>query len=589
MIAFATVVAGAFGAVPVPTGVFSLSRAGVPADDAVFLNPDVAGVSLRQSWIKIEAVQGQYDWSYFDGEIARAKSAGKKVLLRVMAGGINTPSWVFSAGVQTFTFVNSNPDDTTYGYKMTIPVFWDPILLAKRKNLIVAMGAHFANNPTVVLVSSSGANSITDDWNVPQTDADIKNWKAIGYTSAKLTTACQQEVDATMAAFPTQTVLMAVSQNGLLDATPDTVARAVVSYARGKYGARFVLQKNNLAAVTKDPMLTPPPQLGPWRIMADNVPQGAGQMLWYVTGDSTGRMNGNGLPFDPATTLRRAVQIGLYHRLNYEEIYEQDIVNPDLASVVHYAASNLTVPPGITATAVWSLNGSAYVSGTAAPTLPSGWLLRGIADFDGDGQLDYAIYNPTTQQTAIWYVKGTTFVSAANGPVITSGYELVACADFNKDGKPDFVLWNKITRQTMIWLMNNALLVRSDKGPTLPTGFKIACAVDFNGDGFPDYVLCNVNTYQTSFWYMNGTAFLSSAAGPKLDGPLLGAADFNGDKKPDFIVLNKATWETSIRYMNGVVVTGKIVGPTLPRQSVFAGALDFDANGKVDYVIADTF
>jgi len=97
----------------------------------------------------------------------------------------------------------------------------------------------------------------------------------------------------------------------------------------------------------------------------------------------------------------------------------------------------------------------------------------GAADFDGDGNLDYALFNPSTRQSAIWYLSGVTFVGGAFGPTIASGYQLTGAADFNRDGSPDYVLYNGGTRQTAIWYLNNNVFVSGAYGPTLPAGWSL--------------------------------------------------------------------------------------------------------------------
>lgn len=72
-----------------------------------------------------------------DSEVARAAAAGKIVLLR-----INThfakPEWVTNAVAQAGgTFFTFDKD----GVPTTIPVFWDPTFLAKKKAMIAALGA----------------------------------------------------------------------------------------------------------------------------------------------------------------------------------------------------------------------------------------------------------------------------------------------------------------------------------------------------------------------------------------------------------------------------------------------------------------
>jgi hypothetical protein len=96
-----------------------------------------------------------------------------------------------------------------------------------------------------------------------------------------------------------------------------------------------------------------------------------------------------------------------------------------------------------------------------------------VADFDGNGLLDYLLFNASTRQSAIWYLSGPNFVSGAFGPAIASGYQLTGTADFNGDGKPDYVLYNASTRQTAIWYMDNNVFTGGAFGPTLPAGWNL--------------------------------------------------------------------------------------------------------------------
>ena len=120
--------------------------------------------------------------------MAKAAAAGKKVMLRIGTQS-GKPAWVTTAienaGGLFFTF-----DDD--GVSTTIPVFWDPTFLAKKKAMITAVGAHFTNNPTVKIVAASFANATSEDWNVPHTTQDIVNWFAAGYTTDKLFDAGRQ-------------------------------------------------------------------------------------------------------------------------------------------------------------------------------------------------------------------------------------------------------------------------------------------------------------------------------------------------------------------------------------------------------------
>jgi Beta-galactosidase len=327
-------------AAELPSGVFSLTPPSKAVNSAVLTNPLVSGVSIRGKWQDVEQSEGVYNWSYFDTQIARVGNAGKKILLRITSGGENTPQWVFNAGVQTFSFVDINRYSSTYGQTVTIPVFWDSVFLQKKKKFITAMGQHFAANPHMVLVAVSCANATTDDWNVPSQKTDVQNWQAIGYTADKLVNACKKIIDATMTAFPSQVVLLSVNRSANhLDPDPDYVPRNVVEYAKATYPSRVIVQKNSLSANTPDPSLIS--VLGGWQIIYDNQPDVAGQMLWYVTNDSSCRMNSGVKPCDPVTMLQGAVRIGAEYGMSYQEIYQQDILNPDLEGVISYAADVL--------------------------------------------------------------------------------------------------------------------------------------------------------------------------------------------------------------------------------------------------------
>ena len=98
----------------------------------------------------------------------RLPPSGKGILLRINTQA-GKPAWVTAAieeaGGIFFTF-----DDD--GVPTTIPVFWDPTFLAKKKAMITALGAHFTNNPTVQIVVASFANATSEDWTVPHTAPD---------------------------------------------------------------------------------------------------------------------------------------------------------------------------------------------------------------------------------------------------------------------------------------------------------------------------------------------------------------------------------------------------------------------------------
>ena len=280
-----------------------------------------------------------------DSELAKAEAHGKKVVFTIVSGGVNVPDWLLTdyPDIQTFSFIDPNPYHSTYGQELTIPVFWDPIFLAKKIALIQAAGAHFASHSSIVVVGCAFANSTTEDWNIPDSPEDIANWQAAGYTTDLMVNAGQAIIDATMAAFPNQNVTMGIARvTGDLDPTVDYLSETVVDYATTTYG-RFITAKYSLAATTHDPAIDTS-SLDNWQIFFDQCPNVATQMLWRVNGDNTYRMNG-GVPGNPATILLNAITIGTHYGTQYQEIYEADLEDPTLSSVIDTANTLLTATP----------------------------------------------------------------------------------------------------------------------------------------------------------------------------------------------------------------------------------------------------
>jgi len=312
----------------VPRGVFDIANLGAPVPDIVLLNPDVDGISLRQFWSAIEPTEGVFDFSYLDSTIANCASHGKQVLVRIgtMSG---RPAWVDDAvrqnGGEFFTFSDN-------GVPTTIPVFWDPTFLAKKKALIAALGAHFTNNHTVSIVVVSFANATSEDWNVPHTPDLIPQWLSLGYSSALMVDAGAQLIGATLDAFPNQHATLAEGGDGnTLDPDETYVARTAITAARLMYPNRLIVQRNALSTCIP---LPPGDEFSVWNLLWISQPDVAGQMLFQCFNDPNYTVN-CGVPIDPALALMAAVDRGILYGMNYIEVYQTDARN--LPTAITYA------------------------------------------------------------------------------------------------------------------------------------------------------------------------------------------------------------------------------------------------------------
>jgi uncharacterized repeat protein (TIGR01451 family) len=380
------ILATLIGALPAfcdtPRGVFCLLPAGQGdgKDPAIYSDPSVDGVSVRQKWYELEPSEGVFDFTFLDAVSSMARASGKKVLLRIgtsggsAAKGGSTPNWVFDA-------INAEPLPTSQkfftwndnGTQRTIPVFWDPVYLAKKKALIRALGAHLANNPAIKIVAASFANASSEDWAVPHTSADVSNWLAAGYTTYKMLDAGRQIIDTTMIAFPYQYVSLAVGGNGHtgginLDPNENYLARSAVLAARASWSGRLIVQKNTLATY-----IAPAPGTNTlYELLWDSAPDVGAQMLWYCYGDNGYRVNG-GVAIDSSKALTKSVDVGLGYGVKFVEIYRTDITHlPAATKYAHdalmAAAPSPTPSPSPTPTPTATPKPSATPSPTATPS-----------------------------------------------------------------------------------------------------------------------------------------------------------------------------------------------------------------------------
>ena len=126
-----------------------------------------------------------------------------------------------------------------------------------------------------------------------------------------------------------------------LDPSQDYLVETVVDYATTTYG-RFITTKYSLCATTVDPASDD--ALFNWQVLFDQCPNVGAHMFWRVTNDPAYRMN-NGIPGNAQTILLSAITIGAHYGTQYQEIYERDLENPALSSVIDTANTLLTVTP----------------------------------------------------------------------------------------------------------------------------------------------------------------------------------------------------------------------------------------------------
>jgi hypothetical protein len=276
---------------------FVLGGSGIPMDPSIVVNPRFAGHSLRSNWNTLEPAQGQFNFSFFDSEIARAVAAGKMVILRVLVEGSNAPNWVYNIS-QWATFSTGK-----------LWIYWDPAGLAAKINMLQQLGARYANIPNLQVVAAACDTDKTGDWGIPHSSSDIALWSSLGYSTQLNIQTCITVLNAYYSAFPNQIITLALGRNGNLDATPDTVSEACSDYMISFMGERGAAQKNQANCGTA---LPPYNTLNETNFTSLERVMGkmtiAMQPTWFNYQDPTYRNNA-GFPANPANMLSEVIAI----------------------------------------------------------------------------------------------------------------------------------------------------------------------------------------------------------------------------------------------------------------------------------------
>ena len=202
----------------------------------------------------------------------------------------------------------------------------------------------------------------------------------------------------------------------------------------------------------------------------------------------------------------------------------------------------------------------AFRTGTYATFAPSFTLVKpandaGVitADFDNDGQVEFASSNPTTDNIRIWKNNG-------GFPLTAGQFSLVGdipagdnpgrlyAGDFDVDGKMDFVTYhNAGTDAIRISVFHNTstagtiTFVKQDYNIGVAGG--VIAIADMNGDGKPEILVVSEVAGRINIFKNNSTPGVIDAT--SFDAPFvyavpgprgITAGDLNGDSKPEIII-----------------------------------------------------
>ena len=305
-------------------------------------NPFVSGVAVQINWRDIEPVQGKPDWSKLDALFAAAESSKKWVQLDIFPGFFS-PAWALE-GARTDQF--EIPYGPGHGTVRTLPMPWDHVYLDRWFGLMKQVSERYGTSPAFRMIAASGPTSVSEEMTLPSNSPPaVKKWLGDGYTPAKYLGAWEKALRVYADSFPNQCVSLAAPGLPILErgetGLPARVRakQDIVERAFKVLGRRLVVQSNDLHA-------------GHAQVEAfdgtDFINSYSGRIItgFEMRGGSQGAGPSQvmGAAGNPPLALRKSVDKGMAanrsgRHVNFLEIYQGDVLAPDMQPVLQYAAS----------------------------------------------------------------------------------------------------------------------------------------------------------------------------------------------------------------------------------------------------------
>lgn len=331
-----------------PHGIYALTEWEGEPNDATWQKPYIDGVVIRTYWRNLNPQPGVYAWEFLDRQFQKAASSGKKIRLGI-APGFYSPEWILKdPQIQKATF--TVPQGPNKNLKKELPLPWDTRYLSHWFTFVDALAKRYKDNPNFSYISITGPNSHNGEVSLPREAGDIDTWLSLAgndETALKnqLLGAWKQTIDRFCTDFPGKRATVALIFRSLpirgAQTLEEAYKRELAAYGASACPETFGLQTNGLDGRP----------LG--NAAEDDLPQ------WDLVGSYADRIFtafqtrapgnlyqckkvGKKCQRNKEKILQQTLQNGLSRHANVIELYESDILDPSLASIITKAHNDLT-------------------------------------------------------------------------------------------------------------------------------------------------------------------------------------------------------------------------------------------------------
>jgi hypothetical protein len=203
------------------------------------------------------------------------------------------------------------------------------------------------------------------------------------------------------------------------------------------------------------------------------------------------------------------------------------------------------------------------------------------ADYDGDGQIDAAVWRP---DSGTWLIKRSRDTRAqitrfGNSRAESNGFDDVPVpADYDGDKIADLAIWRPTTGEWLILSSSNGLKQGKTDIKTLGVIGDIPVQADYDGDGKTDVAIFRGKENR---WFVQQSSDgqIRSEVFGRSGQDVLVPADFTGDGKADMAVYRSGTWFV----FNSE--TGEIEPFVFGFKDDIAAPGDYDGDGTADFAV----